>query len=392
MIPDYGMQESYIAAKQVYFDLNNEMKEEEIRDIIVRSCKCKLPNLSKNDFVFVKRDQNRICTPSFDESYAFDFAQVKKLAGTGKIYIRLKYSFNFEDDDDSDDLPVPPFLSTNDNGNLSDSSDDTDAPLSPHNDLPGPSSASAANNVSSVSLSDSLREIFPNLPMNTIEPYLTSSNLQEIVNNIADHHADETQPSTSNLSSGHRETADHHADQVKTLVPNLPRRYRETLFVNQQTILDDCFAYYKNPNFNPKIPLRIKFIGQVAIDAGGPTRQFYSLVADKVIEEHFVGNDGFFLPKSDANTVQSDIFVAVGKIVAHSIVHGSGGLPFFSPSTYNYLCHGNIAEAMALMELNHVVDAAYSFFINEVSDKQNLLKVKLVIPSCLKIRMSPFIV
>ena len=76
-ILDYGLQDMHIAANQEFFDLNTEMKEKEIRDIIISACKSKIPNLTRHDFEFVKRDRNRICTPSFDENYAFDYPQVK---------------------------------------------------------------------------------------------------------------------------------------------------------------------------------------------------------------------------------------------------------------------------------------------------------------------------
>ena len=79
--PDYGIEDSSILIGQVLLDLNNTMKEGEIRERIVNACKNKILDFTSNSFEFVKRERNKICTPTFDENFKFDYSQVKKLAG-----------------------------------------------------------------------------------------------------------------------------------------------------------------------------------------------------------------------------------------------------------------------------------------------------------------------
>ena len=64
--------------KQIMVDLKTNMKEEKIRVKILNSCKQQLPNLTSTEwFEFVKREKNRIFTPTFEQGFKFDYNQVK---------------------------------------------------------------------------------------------------------------------------------------------------------------------------------------------------------------------------------------------------------------------------------------------------------------------------
>jgi len=86
-----------------------------------------------------------------------------------------------------------------------------------------------------------------------------------------------------------------------TNITNNPQRH--TLVVNEDTLFEDCFAYYKSPEFDPNKPLRIRFENQPAIDAGGPRRQFFTAGSHQIIDRLFEGNPGNMLPKINANTM-----------------------------------------------------------------------------------------
>jgi len=77
------------------------MKEREIRDQIVTSCERKLPNLKPFDFTFVKRERGKIYTPTFGSDFQFDYCQIKKLCGQGKLYIRLNKNPTVSHSDES---------------------------------------------------------------------------------------------------------------------------------------------------------------------------------------------------------------------------------------------------------------------------------------------------
>ena len=55
------------------------------------------------------------------------------------------------------------------------------------------------------------------------------------------------------------------------------------LTVEQDDILSDAVAFYKNPSFDPARPLRVSFRGQPAIDTGGVLRVFFFRCERKVL-------------------------------------------------------------------------------------------------------------
>ena len=233
-----------------------------------------MPNLTSSR-EFVKRERNRICTPTFEQGFKFDYNQVKNLAGTGKIYVRLlKEKTNGMSSESSDEeLPDAPGFASN---NFSRGSRTNDEQPCCSRSIPEPS----------VSLS----EIFPDVPANALEE-LASADLNEAANLLIDR----SQPSFIQISEN----------------------VRHRLTVEEETILEDCFCYYKSPNFNPTKPMQIVFVGQTAIDAGGPLRQFFSLISEKLSARFFEGNPSHLLPKIDANTILCELFIVVGKIIAH---------------------------------------------------------------------------
>ena len=65
--------------------LTSSMKEIDIRRSITALCKSKFPLLKTHQFEFVKRERSKITTPTVYHSFNWDFPQVKKLYGQGKL-------------------------------------------------------------------------------------------------------------------------------------------------------------------------------------------------------------------------------------------------------------------------------------------------------------------
>lgn len=51
---------------------------------------------------------------------------------------------------------------------------------------------------------------------------------------------------------------------------------KEKIRVDEEDILNDAMAYFKDPSFDPTRRLRVLYTGQPAVDTGGVTRHFFS--------------------------------------------------------------------------------------------------------------------
>ena len=83
--------------------LNENDNEEAIRQSIIKeSLSNKFPVIGSNDFKFVKVRQKKISPMEQDPGIEYSFAVVKKMAGQGLLYVRIKrgYEFVYEEDHD----------------------------------------------------------------------------------------------------------------------------------------------------------------------------------------------------------------------------------------------------------------------------------------------------
>ena len=81
--------------------------------------------------------------------------------------------------------------------------------------------------------------------------------------------------------------------------------------VDRESLFEDCVVFFKQPKFNPKFPLRVKFSGEAGLDAGGLRREFGSQLIQKIFSSDaklFEGNDDHKVPMYNADAVHSNLF------------------------------------------------------------------------------------
>lgn len=110
---------------------------------------------------------------------------------------------------------------------------------------------------------------------------------------------------------------------------------KEKVKADEDDVLNDALAYYKEGNFDAKKRLGVIYKGQPAADTGGVTWQFYTQLVEVISQQLFRG-DTFKIPIYNSNMVVSAIMKLVGTIIVLSILQGGPGLPVFCPSVYLY--------------------------------------------------------
>ena len=120
------------------------------------------------------------------------------------------------------------------------------------------------------------------------------------------------------------------------------------LKIDEEDLLEDAMVYYKAEEFDPTKRLRIVYSGQSAVDTGGVVRQFYTQLLCAVSNQFFQGLD-YRTPIYSSDVVAAGVMKLVGVMVVHSILQGGAGFPIFSPAVYNYLCKGDLQEAVKTM-------------------------------------------
>ena len=161
---------------------------------------------------------------------------------------------------------------------------------------------------------------------------------------------------------------DHDVVTLHEIIEQIQNNFssdKEKVKVDEDDILNDALAYYKDSKFDARKKLRVVYKGQPAADTGGVTRQFYTQLLQEISQQFFQG-DTFKTPIYNSNMVVSGIMKLVGTVITHSILQGGPGFAVFSPSVYHYLATGDFDAAVQKISVNDCT-AATKHFIDQAS-------------------------
>ena len=133
----------------------------------------------------------------------------------------------------------------------------------------------------------------------------------------------------------------------------------EKLKVDEDDILSDALAYFKSPSYDPKVPIKIKFTGQPAVDTGGLRRQFFTSLYEQLIKGGegipplFEGDESK-LPIYNTSVAVSGVMTIVGMMFAHSIVQLGIGPAFFPEAIFKYFCTSDFSTTTCCINVADV--------------------------------------
>ena len=114
--------------------------------------------------------------------------------------------------------------------------------------------------------------------------------------------------------------------------------------VRRSRLVEDALQAFSRHGFNPSKLLQIRFVGEPAIDAGGPLRKFFALFHKELAQKHtlFEGCEGHKVFAINIDACRKQHFETIGRIMAMSIVHGGRAPHFFTRSVVEYIAFGSV--------------------------------------------------
>ena len=88
--------------------------------------------------------------------------------------------------------------------------------------------------------------------------------------------------------------------------------------------------------------LNVVFLGEPAVDTGGPLREFLHLLISSIARNNslFTGDETHRVPAHNVMEVEKNTYYYVGVMLAISIVHGGPAPSFFSDAVADFLLRG----------------------------------------------------
>ena len=112
--------------------------------------------------------------------------------------------------------------------------------------------------------------------------------------------------------------------------------------IRRNHIWKDAVRAISKPGFNPNRNVRVAFVGEEAVDEGGPSREFFTLVLQKMSEDGSIlqgpEHSRFFVHNVQA--LANRKFYYAGLLVAISLANGGPSFNCLAEAVYEYFYHG----------------------------------------------------
>ncbi len=88
--------------------------------------------------------------------------------------------------------------------------------------------------------------------------------------------------------------------------------------------------------------LKVTFVGEPAVDSGGPMREYMYLLMSSIAKSHlfFNGEETKRVPMHNIVELEKNTFFYIGSIFALSLVHGGPSPSFLALSVADYIVYG----------------------------------------------------
>ena len=241
--------------------------------------------LAETDFEFVKSCYGQIITPKLATGVHFSASRVLGLAGQGSIYIRPECDISASLCSDTDSPPQSPDHDPSPSSLLPEQvKNDDDGKCNGLSNVSYLSTADLYSSATNQGKLDQLKDMFPGKSTSILQNALTchgsvswaalflSSQNLPFESDIGDDDDDSLlQPVFS--------PADEKSDSLDAVLKELQKglsTQKEKFRVDEDDVINDAMAYYKDPSFDPTKRLRVLYTGQPAVDTCGVTRHFFS--------------------------------------------------------------------------------------------------------------------
>ena len=120
-----------------------------------------------------------------------------------------------------------------------------------------------------------------------------------------------------------------------------PAEDRVRLVVRRKHVFDDALHRVKS-NLDVNKRLKITFVDEPAVDAGGPLREFFHLLLSSIAQNDrlFSGPPQARSPSHNVAELQQRTFFYIGVFFALSIMHGGPAPMFLSSAVADYIVYG----------------------------------------------------
>ena len=122
--------------------------------------------------------------------------------------------------------------------------------------------------------------------------------------------------------------------------------------VRRSHVFSDALRQFSREPFDCSKLLRIRFIGEAAVDDGGPRREFFHFLLQEMFKSSYFG--GFpehVVLIHDVEALSKNIYFIFGKMIATCLVQGGEPPTCFASAVADYLVFGRVESPVDLDDI-----------------------------------------
>ena len=108
------------------------------------------------------------------------------------------------------------------------------------------------------------------------------------------------------------------------------------MVVRRKHLWEDALSRFKS-GLNERKYIKVTFVGEEAVDQGGPLREFFHLLLCAICGNNSLlcGDEASQFPVHNMLELSKKTYFYIGAMIATSLVHGGSAPQFFSPCVYD---------------------------------------------------------
>ena len=117
--------------------------------------------------------------------------------------------------------------------------------------------------------------------------------------------------------------------------------------IRRSQLFADTITAFTRATFDIRKPLKIRFIGEVGVDDGGPKREFFRLFYQAMaqVSNMFKGYPDGLIPIHNALALSKGHYSVCGAVVVAALLQGAEAPSCFSTSTAHFLAFGEVLDS-----------------------------------------------
>lgn len=124
--------------------------------------------------------------------------------------------------------------------------------------------------------------------------------------------------------------------------------------IRRSCLLDDSFRQFSKHSFNVEKLIRVVFIGEPAVDDGGPRREYFRLLMRDVFTKSglFSGYPEHVVPLHNVEALAENKFYLIGKMIATSIVQGGEAPTCFAKAVADFIIFSQVQSPVCIEDIS----------------------------------------